>query len=106
MRVMRVRFQLPQKTMVNPPAVATKLIASHAISIRARGLFLPQSVGEPGVLCIPGVSYADSFGRVLKSINPLGKVTSNSYDGQARLIRSAAPSAPRKTSPPWRADPA
>ncbi|WP_445371982.1 RHS repeat-associated core domain-containing protein [Methylomonas sp. HW2-6] len=37
------------------------------------------------------VSYVDAFGKVLKSINPLGKVVTNTYDGQERLTKSVLP---------------
>ena len=37
------------------------------------------------------VSYVDSFGKVLKSIDPLGKIVVNTYDGQTRLQTSKTP---------------
>nr|WP_281174046.1 RHS repeat-associated core domain-containing protein [Methylomicrobium agile] len=37
------------------------------------------------------MSYYDGFGKELRSINPLGKVTTHTYDGQERLIQSVLP---------------
>ncbi|MCV2218108.1 RHS repeat-associated core domain-containing protein [Thauera sp. Sel9] len=42
---------------------------------------------EVGPGSVSKVSYVDAFGRVLKSIDPLGRVTTNTYDGQGRLTR-------------------
>lgn len=37
------------------------------------------------------VSYVDAFGKVLRSINPLNKVVTNTYDGHERLVKSVLP---------------
>ncbi|WP_068638287.1 DUF6531 domain-containing protein [Thauera butanivorans] len=46
---------------------------------------------EAGPGAVSKVSYVDAFGRVLKSVDPLGRVTTNTYDGQGRLTRKEFP---------------
>ncbi len=46
---------------------------------------------EVGPLGLSRVSYLDDASRVLKSISPTGKVTSNIYDGQTRLTKTVLP---------------
>uniref|UniRef100_UPI000837B470 RHS repeat-associated core domain-containing protein n=1 Tax=Thauera butanivorans TaxID=86174 RepID=UPI000837B470 len=46
---------------------------------------------EVGPGSVSKVSYVDAFGRVLKSVDPLGRVTTNTYDGQGRLTRKTFP---------------
>lgn len=43
---------------------------------------------EIGPLNQSHVSYVDALGKVLKTVDPLGKVVTNTYDGQSRLIKS------------------
>ena len=45
---------------------------------------------QPGG-AISQVSFMDANGRVTKSVNPLGRVTLNTYDGQSRLTKSVLP---------------
>ncbi|PLX61400.1 DUF6531 domain-containing protein, partial [Sedimenticola selenatireducens] len=46
---------------------------------------------EVGPGNVSKVSYFDALGKVLKSIDPLGRVTTNTYDGQSRLTRKELP---------------
>ncbi|SHL71090.1 RHS repeat-associated core domain-containing protein [Nitrosospira sp. Nsp11] len=46
---------------------------------------------EVGPYSTSNVTYADAFGKVLRAINPLGKVTLNTYDGQERLAKTVLP---------------
>uniref|UniRef100_UPI000AC19CAF RHS repeat-associated core domain-containing protein n=1 Tax=Thauera butanivorans TaxID=86174 RepID=UPI000AC19CAF len=46
---------------------------------------------EVGPGSVSKVSYVDAFGRVLKSVDPLGRITLNTYDGQGRLTRKEFP---------------
>lgn len=43
------------------------------------------------------VSCVDAFGKVFRSINPLSKVTLNTYDGQERLASTILPEGNRVT---------
>ncbi|HAY08798.1 MAG TPA: Rhs family protein, partial [Thauera sp.] len=46
---------------------------------------------EVGPGAVSKVSYFDAFGKELKSIDPLGRSTVNTYDGQGRLTRKTFP---------------
>ncbi|GAB1719359.1 MAG: hypothetical protein NTAFB09_10900 [Nitrosospira sp.] len=46
---------------------------------------------EVGPDNISNVSYIDGSGKVYKSINPKGKITTNAYDGQTRLAKTTLP---------------
>lgn len=46
---------------------------------------------EVGPGAVSKVSYLNGQSKVTKSVNPLGRITTNSYDGQSRLISSVLP---------------
>lgn len=46
---------------------------------------------EVGPGNVSRTSYFDALGNVLKSITPMGHVTNNEYDGQARLAKTVLP---------------
>jgi len=46
---------------------------------------------EVGPGNVSKTSYVDAHGKILKSIDPLGRVVTNTYDGQTRLVKSVFP---------------
>ncbi|WP_340676530.1 DUF6531 domain-containing protein, partial [Paraglaciecola sp.] len=46
---------------------------------------------EVGPGSVSRVSYVNGAGKVLKEIDPLGRITLNSYDGQSRLVSKVMP---------------
>jgi len=46
---------------------------------------------EAGPLSVNRVSYMDEWGRVLKAIDPIGRITTNTYDGAGRIVKTVAP---------------
>ncbi|WP_410209748.1 RHS repeat-associated core domain-containing protein [Aquirhabdus sp.] len=46
---------------------------------------------ENGPLNLQRISWLDALGKVVKTLNPVGKYTYNTYDGQSRLIKTVAP---------------
>lgn len=46
---------------------------------------------EVGPGNVSRVSFLDGSGKVIKEINPLGQITTNTYDGQTRLVKKTLP---------------
>ena len=46
---------------------------------------------EVGPGSVSKVAYHDALGKVIKAIDPMGRVTTNTYDGQSRLVSTVLP---------------